>query len=192
MSDCIKKHDDHISVSELPEGEYMLYLVSNIKGGQQIKCSVISGQIDLNASNITSETNSAKDHFWYNWIIGKNRYAKQNGIVLHQALKISDVYADDDNKNVIIQLQNWSSKAFIVMTTSTFVPTSSECLTVLMNNRSLTKTSVQENNVLSKSLFLNDKQLGEEYQYVLNRARSEKWAGSNLTKPSLLIHPKVS
>lgn len=192
MSAFIKRNDNHISISKLPEGEYMLYLGSNVEGRKQIKCSVIFSQIDFNANNTASNENNINDYVWRNWIIGKNTYAKQNGIVLQKALKISDIHADDDNKTVIIQLQNWSSKAFVVVTTSTFVPTSSECLTVLMNNRSLERPFVHDNNVTSRSLFLNDKQLGEEYQYVLNRARSEKWAGSNLTKPSLLMHPKVS
>ncbi|KAI7892341.1 uncharacterized protein EV154DRAFT_462599 [Mucor mucedo] len=190
MSAFIKRNDNHISISKLPEGEYMLYLGSNVEGRKQIKCSVIFSQIDFNANNTASNENNINDYVWRNWIIGKNTYAKQNGIVLQKALKISDIHADDDNKTVIIQLQNWSSKAFVVVTTSTFVPTSSECLTVLMNNRSLERPFVHDNNVTSRSLFLNDKQLGEEYQYVLNRARSEKWAGSNLTKPSLLMHPK--
>lgn len=190
VSHLIKKHDDHVAISALPEGEYMLYLVSNNEGEKQIKCTVID-QLDFSHSSTSTEESDTKDYFWFDWVIGKNTYAKQNGIVLHQALEISDMHTDDSN-NVIIHLRNWSSKAFIVATTSTFVPTSIESLKRLMNNRSLTRPLAKENMAVSKSSFLNDKQLGEEYQYVLNRARSEKWVGSNLDKPSLLMHPQVS
>lgn len=191
VSDFIQKNVDHVAISGLPEGEYMLYLASNNEGAKQIKCTVINGQAD-SIKSPTAES-GAQDRFWNNWVIGNNSYAKQNGLVLHQPLDISNVHITDDNKSVTIQLENWSSKAFIIVTTSTFVPTASESLKRLMDNRSLTRPFAQDNRVAeSKSLFLNDKQLGEEYQYVLNRARSEKWVGSNLTKPTLLMYPKVS
>ncbi|KAK9762469.1 hypothetical protein K7432_011754, partial [Basidiobolus ranarum] len=191
FSDRIEKKDSYIVISGLPEGEYMLYTASVSEGTNQIKCTVIEGQIDSVESQATPGETSKKEHFWSDWIIGNNSYAKQNGIVLHRPLDISDISVSERN-DVTIQLQNWSSKSFVVITTSTFVPTSSESLAILMNKRSLPRTLAQENRVISdsKSLFLDDKRLGEEYQYVLNRARAEKWVGSNLTKPTLLMYPK--
>jgi hypothetical protein len=190
LSDHIEKKDNHIAISGLSEGEYMLYIASASDGISQIKCTVIEGQFDRVESSTTESAD--KKSFWSDWVVGNNSYAKQNGIVLHRPLDISNVSVSDSNEHVTVQLKNWSSKTFAVITTSTFVPASSESLNRLMTDRSLTRSLAQDNTVSGlTSLFLDDKTLGEEYQYVLNRARSEKWVGSNLTKPTLLMYPKV-
>lgn len=185
MSDRIEKTDSHIVVSGLQEGEYMLYIASANQGTRQIKCTVVQGQ----SGNLDCEND--KNRLWSDCIIGKDSFAKQNGTVLSRPLDISDISVSDDT--VSVQLQNWYSKAFIVATVNTFVPTSTESLKQLIDNRSLTRPLAHD--IVSKSIksqFLDDKKLGEEYQYVLNRARNEKWVGSNLTKPSLLMYPKVN
>lgn len=170
----------------------MFYYASNNGGENQMKCSVIKGQVDLSKSTDSNENCNKKDLFWSDWVIGNNSYAKQNGTMLQRPLYISDIDASD-KENVTIQLKNWSTKTFLIVTTSTFVPTSPEALSHILNGHSLARPLVYDNGISeTKSLFLNDKQLGEEYQYVLNRARSEKWVGTSLTKPTLLIFPEVS
>lgn len=186
VSDRIQKTDSHIVVSELVEGEYLLYIASATQGTKQIKCTIISNQF----SEIALDEKDKKERLWSDWVIGSDKYAKQNGIVLSRPFDISNISISDEA--ITVQLQNWNSKAFIVATTNTFVPTSSELLKQLIDNRSLTRPLAHEIKSESiKSQFLDDKTLGEEYQYVLNRARAEKWVGNSLTKPTLLMYPKV-
>lgn len=168
----------------------MLYIASTSEGVSQVKCTVIEGDVD--SVHSPAAENANKNRFWSDWVIGKNSYSKQNGTILQRPLDISKVSVSDDNASVTVQLQNWSSKSFAVVTTSTFVPTRFESLTSLMARRSLTRPIPQDSAISgTNSIFLDDKTLGEEYQYVLNRAKSEKWVGSNLTKPTLLMYPKV-
>lgn len=187
VSDCIQKTESHIVVSGLPEGEYMLYIASQTQGTKQIKCTIIGNQ----SSQDALDEKDKKERLWSDWIIGTDKYAKQNGIVLSRPFDISNVSVSDDA--ITVQLQNWNSKAFVVATTNTFIPTSSELLKQLIDNRSLIRPLSHEVKSESiKSQFLDDKTLGEEYQYVLNRARAEKWVGNTLTKPTLLMYPKVN
>ncbi|KAG2236978.1 hypothetical protein INT48_002047 [Thamnidium elegans] len=187
LSDLIQINDSYVSISGLPTGEYMFYFASTNGGESQIKCSVIKGQVNTNEAG---EECDKKELFWSDWVIGSNSYAKQNGTVIQRPLYISDIDVSN-SENVTVQLKNWSAKTFLIVTTSTFVPTNSESLARLINGRNLTRPLVQNSGIYQAgSLFLNDKQLGEEYQYVLNRARSEKWVGSNLTKPTLLMFPE--
>lgn len=167
----------------------MFYFASTNDGESRIKCSVIKGQANMNE---VGEECSKKECFWSDWVIGSNSYAKQNGTVIQRPLYISDIDVSN-NESVTVRLKNWSTKTFLIVTTSTFVPTNTESLAHLINGRNLTRPLVQNSGIYqTESLFLDDKQLGEEYQYVLNRARSEKWVGSNLTKPTLLMFPEVS
>ncbi|KAI8636911.1 hypothetical protein BD408DRAFT_486588 [Parasitella parasitica] len=179
-SDKIQKQDGFITVAGLPEGEYMLHIPSSTGGLEYIKCTVIQSLVDG-----TDQT------LWSNWLLGENRYGRQNGSVLKKPLTISSTSISDDA--VQLQIENASpSKAFVVVTTSTFIPSSHETLmTHLFNSRPLPQPPCQENDTLgTRSIFLGDKRISEEYQYILNRSRSEKWVGSNLTKPSLLMYPK--
>ncbi|KAG2231590.1 hypothetical protein INT48_003690 [Thamnidium elegans] len=188
LSDVIQVNDRHVSISGLPAGEYMFYFASTNGGESQIKCSVIKGQVNM--MNEVGEECSKNERFWSDWVIGKNSYAKQNGTVIQRPLYISDIDVSN-NESVTVQLKNWSAKTFLILTTSTFVPTNTESLAHLINGRNLTRPLVLNNGIYqTESLFLDNKQLGEEYQYVLNRARSEKWVGSNLTKPTLLMFPE--
>ncbi|KAL0575649.1 hypothetical protein ABG067_009015, partial [Albugo candida] len=114
VSDHIEKTDSHIVLSGLQEGEYMLYIASANQGTKQIKCTVIQGRSD----NANSED---KNCLWSDWVIGTDSFAKQNGTVLSRPLDISEISVTDDI--ISVQLQNWSSKAYIVATSNTFVPT---------------------------------------------------------------------
>lgn len=177
----IQKQDGYITVAGLPEGEYMLYIPSSSGSMEHIKCTVIQSQVD-----------SSNQALWSNWLLGETKCGKQNGSVLKKPLTISSKSISDDL--IQLQIENGTpSKAFVVVTTSTFIPSSNDTLmSQLFDSRPLPRPLPQENATLdSRSIFLGDKRIGEEYQYILNRSRAEKWVGSNLTKPSLLMYPKV-
>lgn len=181
----IQKKDGYITVTGLPEGDYMLHIPSSSGHIEYIKCTVIQDQVD-----------GFNQALWSNWILGETKYGKQNGSVLKKPLTISTESISDDL--IQLRVENGSpSKAFVVVTTSTFYPSSNDTLmSQLFDSRPLphpiSANLSQENDALgSRSIFLHDKRIGEEYQYILNRSRAEKWVGSNLTKPSLLMYPKV-
>ncbi|GAN07735.1 conserved hypothetical protein [Mucor ambiguus] len=176
----IQKADGYITISGLPEGEYVLHIPSSSGSMNHIECTVIQGHAD-----------SAQQALWSNWLFGETKRGKQNGTVLKKPLTISSTSVSDES--IQIQVENGSaSKAFVVVTTSTFIPSSNDTLlSQLFDTRSLARPlSQQDESISTRSIFLNDKRIGEEYQYILNRSRAEKWVGSNLTKPSLLMYPK--
>ncbi|CEP11483.1 hypothetical protein [Parasitella parasitica] len=181
VSDKIQKQDRFITVEGLPEGEYILYVPSSSGSLESIKCTVIQDLAEA-CSNRT---------LWSNWLFGESGHGRQNGSVLKKPLTISSTSVSDDS--VEIQVENASpSKAFVIVTTSAFIPSSNDTLmSQLFDSRPLPRPPCQEDEMLNtRSIFLGDKRIGEEYQYILNRSRSEKWVGSNLTKPSLLMYPK--
>lgn len=147
---------------------------------KSITCIVIKPQLKVSERGI-----------WSDWLIGENNYAKRNGNFLHKPLVISETSITDEN--IQVKLNNWSSKTFAIVTTSTFVPNASESLySNIVQKQKLSNSRLRQSRVDStRSLFLNDKRISEEYQYILNRAKAEKWTGSTLTKPSLLVYPKV-
>ncbi|RCI02858.1 hypothetical protein CU098_000362, partial [Rhizopus stolonifer] len=168
VDSSITKKRNFIHVKGLPEGEYMLNMISFDGSIKSVKCIVIKGK-----------TNT-KEPFWSDWILGSNTYAKYNSAILRKPLAIADTVVDKDN--ITICLKNWSPKAFVIATTSTFIPTYDETLASrLMSYRFLSFPLVQNiSDIFTRS----------EYQYILNRSKTEKWVGSTLTKPSLLMYPK--
>jgi hypothetical protein len=169
-----------IHVKGLAQGKYTLYFTSAEGGLEQIQCTVIDNKVDF-----------SKQDFWSQWVVGTDMCAKQDGKLLQKPLLLTSDGVS--NETVRLHIENASPKAFVVVTLTTFVATRDETLSNwLLGQRFLTRPLPQENGIQStRSIFLDDKRIGEEYQYILNRARSEQWVGSNLTKPSLLVYPKV-
>lgn len=165
----------------MAEGNYVLHIPSSSGSMEYIECTVIRNVAD-----------NAQQALWSNWLFGESKRGKQNGSVLKKPLTISSTSVSDES--IQLQVDNGSSsKAFVVVTTSTFIPSSNDTLmSQLFDSRSLSRPISQQDEFTStRSVFLNDKRISEEYQYILNRSRAEKWVGSNLTKPSLLMYPKV-
>lgn len=178
VSESIQKENGVVTISGLSKGEYKIFLGSHNQ--HFIQCTVVESM------------NKPMDKLWTNWVIGQNQCIQQNGAVIQDPLQIASTHCDEDK--VVIDLKNWSSKTFAVVTANAFVPTLHRSLfTRIFDSRHLSVPESQGNMLTNtRSIFLQDKKIGEEHQYIMNRARSEKWAGSNLTHPSLLIHPKVT
>jgi hypothetical protein len=181
LTSYIQKENGFISIQGLPEGKYKLYLPSTEVGLQHIVCNVIKTQAQVPERGI-----------WSDWILGENKYAKQNGSLLKKPLSISESIVTD--KSSIFRLENWSSNAYAIVMTTTFVPHNDESnYARIVERRRRTYTEVFKNGMKStRTLFLNDAHISEEYQYILKRAKSEKWVTSNLSKPTLLMYPKVN
>lgn len=177
----IKKENNFITIRGLPAGKYRLYLPTMRNEIQQIECTVIK------------EIQSEERGIWSNWIVSEDKYAKGNGSFLQKPLSLAEIRVTDTH--TICKLNNSNSKTYAIITTTTFVPSTSESLfsSIVAARRPSESSPVFKNGVKStRSLFLNDKYISEEYQYILKRVKAEKWTSSNLTKPTLLLYPKVS
>jgi hypothetical protein len=181
----MKKQNGYVVISGLPEGSYQINVPSTKEGLSSYKCTVIEKENNIDNSEETK-------NLWSNWIIGKDQYSKESGNVLYRPLGIKEIQMTENN--ITFSLKNWSSKTVAIITTSTFVPSNDDSLSArLQNPRSLPNPFVYNHLVnQTRTVFLDGCRLGEEYQYILNRGKAEKWIGSTLTKPSLLMYPNVS
>lgn len=175
--DKLKKENGYVTIPGLAEGEYKIY--TDRSKEKSISCSV------------TQSVNKPNDKLWSNWVVGKRSSIRENGIALQRPLLVSSVTHDADY--ISLQLENWSSNTFAIVTTSAFVPQLNHDLRNADSDiKQDSKPLIQHDRSLkTRSIFLQGMQIGEEYQYILNRKKLKKWVGSNLTHPSLLINPKV-
>lgn len=175
--DKLQKENGYVAISGLAEGEYKIY--TDRSKERSISCSVIQS------------VNKPNDKLWSNWVVGKRSSIRENGIALQRPLLVSSVTHDADY--ISLQLENWSSNTFAIVTTNAFVPQLNYSLQDTdLNIKEDSKPLIQyDRSLKTRSIFLQGMQIGEEYQYILNRKKLKKWVGSNLTHPSLLINPKV-
>ncbi|CAO3639136.1 unnamed protein product [Cunninghamella echinulata] len=166
----------------LPEGSFCLYYrpPNNVHG------NIIDIKISKNALDYTKQP-------WDNWIIGKEVYMEKSGDITQDPLFIGNVNNDKDQ--IKLQLKGSAAslkKAFVIATLSTFVPTTNCSLASTFsnnyNNHRLEFQKIEDQ--VSVSNYLSGRKLSEEYQYILNRSKQDKYIGSTLTDPSLLINPK--
>lgn len=148
---------------------------------QEIECTIVR-----------AESQSAERGIWSDWILGEYKYAKKNGHFIQKPLRLSNMRFTDTS--TIFTLKNWTPTTYAIITTTTFVPSAQEDIfSIAAKFRTQSMPKNISNGVKStRTLLLNDKQISEEYQYILKRAKADKWVSSNLTKPTLLMHPKVS
>ncbi|KAG0253959.1 hypothetical protein BG011_006043 [Mortierella polycephala] len=96
--------------------------------------------------------------------------------------------ADDESQHVNIQVCNWTPATRVCIVATKFLPQKSafESMAVMK----LETPWMREREELTSTTFRTGRILGEEYQYVLNRkTQSKHWAGTLLTKPSVLLAP---
>ncbi|KAF9179892.1 hypothetical protein BGZ50_006593 [Haplosporangium sp. Z 11] len=96
--------------------------------------------------------------------------------------------ADDESQRVNIQVCNWTPATRVCIVATKFLPQKPvfRSMTVM----ELEKPWKMESAELTSTTFRTGRILGEEYQYVLNRkTQSKHWAGTLLTKPSVLLTP---
>ncbi|KAI8988000.1 hypothetical protein BDF20DRAFT_910548 [Mycotypha africana] len=181
MTSYIKKGRDYLEVDGLPEGSYIFYIPSTTTAVNSVKCTVIQSSVSFSK-------------LWSKWLLNETVYGQYSSALrtpLHiQATTISD-------NSVDIQLDHFSPHTFAVVTATTFVPPTNESWRLQRDSnmiQPMSRLSANDNcraNMIStRNICLDDKRISEEYQYILNRSRAEKWVGNNLSKPSLLMYPK--
>ncbi|KAI8990287.1 hypothetical protein BDB01DRAFT_717649 [Pilobolus umbonatus] len=169
-----------ITVDGLPEGTYTLSIASKQHGIRRVGCFVIKA--DTSAQD--------KNGFWKSYLIGNNIYGKENRPLIFNPLNIEDI--NFTREELTFTLNSSSVNSYAIITSTTFVPGSTERLQhCILRNRLLSSPSIESIDIQNtRSYYSENRKISEENQYILNRTRAEKWAGSNLTKPSLLIYPK--
>lgn len=168
-----------VRVPGLPEGTYLMVLTDFAGRGRSIKCIV---------NQPASQEAPIK-----NWTLGQIIFTENTGVVTDRPLHIKQVDISEDT--VAIDLANWSSNStFAFVSSSSFVPTSSAGSTLKPSfSQSRLKTPASlKSPIVTACHFLSGRKLSEELCYILGRSRQEKWVGSTLNKPSLLLYPKVS
>ncbi|KAG0171387.1 hypothetical protein DFQ28_001072 [Apophysomyces sp. BC1034] len=186
FSGHISRKDNYIEVSGLPEGRYELYIATSTESVRTIDCRVIQEHGGLYTAETASEADSK---YWSKWILGQEKYGEKTGLPISRPLCVRKVNVTENQ--VIAHLSNWSSSnTFALVTATAFVSSSDSSLySKMMRNRSMKRPEELQAYIRTPSTFLAGRKLSEEYQYILNRERAEKWVGSTLCKPSALMHP---
>ncbi|KAG2180258.1 hypothetical protein INT43_004047 [Umbelopsis isabellina] len=168
---CVE--DGLLKINDLSPGHY------------QLRCVLSRHTQNLKLFIIESTKQPPAEQPWTNFRLGKRWTVEAPGISVLRPLTINQVTRETDK--VKIQLQNWSSKTYaIVCGTSTISHQKAhEDFMAKIGRRQPLKLPVGQ--CANNSLFVSGRKLSEEYQYILERARYEKWMGTTLQQPSLLL-----
>ncbi|KAI7858568.1 hypothetical protein BDC45DRAFT_554138 [Circinella umbellata] len=172
----VTMYETHIDVKGLPEGSYQFYLASKGRPFIQMECIVIA----------SSNEEAQKGH-WADWLFGKEKFAQASP---RKPLSIHGVQVNE--KQIVVDLDDFSAglkkSTRAIVSASAFVPERGMTLSRLLTGDYPTPKFI-EASLDTEATFLTGRTLSEEFEYVLNRTRAEKWIGSTLTKPSILIYP---
>lgn len=178
LSDKILVEPTHIKVEGLPVGHYRI-IIEDAALFHTIECHV------ADSAQQQDEGVSPSVH-WKNWIMGRSTYLEGSQA---KPLYLDSVEISQDN--VTLRTANWSHHTFALVTTTAFVPPERTSLADHVVNRDLRAPTRLDGHLKTPARFVAGRKLDEEYEYILNRLRTEKRVGSTLTKPSLLVHPEV-
>ncbi|CAO3598460.1 unnamed protein product [Absidia cylindrospora] len=179
-----------IVLDGLPEGSYRFYLSRpHLRHDALIEVTIVKDS-RTRQNSIIQEKNG---DLWSNWMINKRIYGKTSGDIIKQPLGIENVKIT--HNSLTLKLDNATttkSPAFAVLTTSVFLPPLSDSLynSQIQNAKNRRPWIKKMNGNGMEHIYLSGRKLGEEYQYILNRAKEDKYVGSTLTEPSLLLNPK--
>lgn len=176
----IEDWTDNVSV------ENGLLKIHNLSPGHyHLRCVLSKHTLNLKLFIIEATKQSTKEQPWTNFRLGKRWTVEAPGISILRPLTISDITRETERVN--IQLQNWSSKTYaIVCGTSTISHRKAhENFMAKINRPQPLELPIGQ--CANNTLFVSGRKLSEEYQYILERARYEKWMGTTLQQPSLLL-----
>ncbi|KAI7872019.1 hypothetical protein BDF14DRAFT_1755353 [Spinellus fusiger] len=179
-SDQLVEKDGCLEIAGLPEGHYIIYLSSFRKPTHQIHCWIINTGI--------SGLAECGSH-WSEWLLGKALLGSSSRWLIHNPLRVIDVYITQED--IKVQIGGFNSSTYALITTTAFVESSTSFTTEMLSRYMIDPERFQTS-ISAPSIFMNGKSISEEYQYILERAGAEKWLGSTLTKPSLLMYPQKS
>ncbi|KAI9312675.1 hypothetical protein BX666DRAFT_1880893 [Dichotomocladium elegans] len=184
LTDKLKPTDEVIEVQGLPTGRYVFYLALP----EGTACFGVH-KIELMTLDATSKIDTSPH--WSNWLLDRGTFAQSTGNVIQKPMAIRNL--EFTESEVIVDLDHTSPSTTVAfLSLSAFVPPP------LIDPASLLATHIPPSPVrLNCSLntyktFLEGRKLSQEFEYVLNRIRAEKWVGSMLHKPSMVMYPKAN
>ncbi|KAI7875308.1 hypothetical protein K492DRAFT_211014 [Lichtheimia hyalospora FSU 10163] len=190
LTDKINVTSDSINVPEgLAAGRYRFYLSTSASYGKNVCFGV--QQVDCTIIDAASSDTSSSPH-WSDWLVSPRIFAQSTGLPITSPMGIENLELTENQ--LVIKLNNCpASNTVALLSTTAFVPErGSNTTRSLVYDQSITETAMIKTSVDTFAAFLEGRKLSEEFQYILNRSRAEKYVGSSLTKPSLVIYPKES
>lgn len=191
MTDKINVTSDSINVPEgLAAGSYRFYLSTSASYGKNVCFGV--QQVDCTIIDAASSDDTGSSPHWSDWLVSPRIFAQSTGHPITSPMGIDNLELTENQ--LVIKLNNCpASNTVALVSTTAFVPERA-CNTTrsLVYNQNIPGTAMLKTSVDTFAAFLEGRKLSEEFQYILNRSRAEKWVGSSLTKPSLVIYPEVS
>ncbi|KAM3583056.1 hypothetical protein VKS41_004811 [Umbelopsis sp. WA50703] len=172
-TDNVTIADGFLKISGLSPGQYHL------------QCIMSKYVLSVKLFIIEDSKQPSTEQFWTNFRLGKRWAVESPGNSVLRPLTISQVSRQAER--VKIQLQNWSNKTYAIVcgTTTLSHRMVYENFMSRAEKRQLLKWPVGQCAI--NTLFVSGRKLSEEYQYILERARYEKWTGTTLQQPSLLL-----
>ncbi|KAI8086266.1 uncharacterized protein BX664DRAFT_298784 [Halteromyces radiatus] len=175
-------------VDGLPEGSYCLYISRpHLRHVNSIEVKIVDDKKGAMSSSLLMDNN-----YWKNWMIGDRSYGETTDGLIKRPLCVDKVQSSTEQ--LTFRLKDWtpSSSAYAIVTSNAFLPSWSDSLFTTQQK------NIQNKQLLYQSLgrkgldhiYLTGRKISEEYQYILNRSKMDKYIGSALPEPSLLVNPK--
>ncbi len=149
-----------LSAKDLPRGDYDLLLKTS---GQHIRIKLTEGKISRN------------------WVLGEHRHLE---IQDAQPLQIADVSLGEKTLNV--QLKNAGSLARVHVFATRYQPAFSAFGEFARVQPSQPAWMIAPN---ALSFYVEGRNIGDEYRYILERKYAKKFPGNMLKRPGLLLNP---
>ncbi|KAI9028235.1 hypothetical protein CLU79DRAFT_738363 [Phycomyces nitens] len=182
FTDRLVNENGYLKIIGLPEGRFTLYIYSPKKRMEKIILWIFNAKV--------SSDLAACGSYWSNWILGYSFYAANSPWFTQCPLLISQTILTD--RSIVISLDGWTKgKTYALVTTTAFIE-ETKSLTKNLVDLGMSDPIKYYRNLDTRAVYITGRKLSDEYQYILKRARTEKWVGSSLAKPSLLIYPEVS
>ena len=152
--------DQYLEIKDLPEGDFKLY---QKKHKRLIEISILQGRKQRN------------------YTLGKNRILRGNN---HVSPVIAGIQSQE--KGYAIQLNNASPRTRVHVIQTRFYPNYRELLALFGQN----PTSASLYNYLKpESFYLSERNIGDEFRYILTRRNGKIYPGNMLERPGLLLNP---
>ncbi|WP_166831361.1 hypothetical protein [Thalassoroseus pseudoceratinae] len=158
--DALTLEDGLLRTDALPPGDYDLYLK---RTGEHVRIRLTEGDY--------------KDGY----ILGDERYLE---VVSPRPLQIAEIRGDDDK--LLVQLRNTRNAARVHVVATRYRPVWSAFQELAQLSHAGPKRMTRPN---AMSAYVEGRNIGDEYRYILDRQYAPKFPGNMLERPSVLLNP---
>ena len=158
----ISKKGAYLEISKLPEGQFLLYLK---KDGRVLSINTLKGKEDKA------------------YILADDRYMRQT---YETSPVIKSIAKEGDGLK--ISLENFTANTRVHVFQTRFTPDDIPGLSLM--NESRLKDGIYDFS-RQQSQYLSERNIGDEYRYILTRRSGRLYPGNMLERPGLLLNPWV-